>query len=76
MLFPNISSYKSYKIITEKVAAFSCTTNIQQLRPSNQTLDNNIYITGDYVKTNFPATLEGAVISGINCAKKIISNLN
>jgi predicted NAD/FAD-dependent oxidoreductase len=60
-----------YKIITEKQAAFSCTVNIQNLRPNQKTPLTNFYLAGDYTQTNYPATLEGAVLSGYKAALEI-----
>jgi uncharacterized protein with NAD-binding domain and iron-sulfur cluster len=43
-------------------------------RPANITPINNIVLAGDFTVGDYPSTLEGAVMSGINAAKEIISS--
>lgn len=59
------------QVITEKRATFACTTGLQ--RPPQATADNRIFLAGDYTAGDYPATLEGAVRSGVQCATLIIS---
>lgn len=61
------------QVITEKRAVFSCVPHIQKIRPSVSTPIQNLYLAGDYTKTNYPATLEGAVQSGIEAATLLLS---
>jgi len=56
-----------YKVIAEKRATFCCSPNLQ--RPSQQTAAARILLAGDYTAGDYPATLEGAVLSGIRCAE-------
>ncbi|MEO6423310.1 MAG: hydroxysqualene dehydroxylase HpnE [Candidatus Nitrotoga sp.] len=60
-----------HKVIAEKRATFSCETNLP--RPSHITQLANIMLAGDYTAGEYPATLEGAVMSGMLCAKTILS---
>lgn len=60
-------------VIREKRATFHCRTNINKIRPSNHTPVNGLFLAGDYTNTELPATLEGAVRSGVRCAKKILN---
>ena len=62
-----------FKVIAEKRATFCCAPNLQ--RPSQQTSLPNLLLAGDYTAGDYPATLEGAVLSGVKCAKIILSNL-
>ena len=62
-----------HKVIAEKRATFSCETNLS--RPSHTTLLPNVLLAGDYTTGAYPATLEGAVMSGIQCAEKITSKI-
>ena len=57
------------KVIAEKRATFCCAPNLQ--RPSQQTLLPRLLLAGDYTAGDYPATLEGAVISGLKCADVI-----
>ncbi len=56
-------------VIREKRATFACTVNINDIRPANTTNVKGLFLAGDYTNTGYPATLEGAVRSGIAAAK-------
>ncbi len=59
-----------HKTIAEKRASFSCEVNL--VRPAHTTPIKNLLLAGDYTAGDFPATLEGAVMSGIRCAEEIL----
>jgi len=59
------------QVIVEKRATFACTANL--LRPRQATADARVFIAGDYTAGDYPATLEGAVRSGVQCATLLIS---
>lgn len=56
-------------VIAEKRATFCCAPDLQ--RPSQQTALPRLLLAGDYTAGDYPATLEGAVISGVRCAALI-----
>ncbi|MES2129217.1 MAG: hydroxysqualene dehydroxylase HpnE [Pseudomonadota bacterium] len=55
------------RVITEKRATFACTPNLQ--RPDNRTPDPRLVLAGDYTKSDYPATIEAAVRSGVAAAR-------
>jgi squalene-associated FAD-dependent desaturase len=55
------------KVITEKRATFACKPGI--FRPGNETSAPGFFLAGDYTSGPYPATLEGAVRSGIEAAR-------
>ena len=55
------------KVIAEKRATFACTPDLQ--RPAQQTPLPRLLLAGDYTAGDYPATLEGAVQSGLRCAQ-------
>ena len=57
------------KVIAEKRATFCCAPNLQ--RPPQQTAQPGLLLAGDYTAGDYPATLEGAVLSGLRCAALI-----
>ena len=67
--FPQLVKPMWHKVIAEKRATFSCTPNLH--RPTHKTNDDKIFLAGDYTYGAYPATIEGAVCSGLNCAKLI-----
>lgn len=58
-----------HKVIAEKRATFSCEVGLN--RPSNTTPLVNVLLAGDFTAGEYPATLEGAVMSGIHAANEI-----
>ena len=59
-------------VIREKRATFSCSVNINAIRPENKTSIKGLFLAGDFTDTQYPATLEGAVRSGAKAANLII----
>ncbi|WP_410497465.1 hydroxysqualene dehydroxylase HpnE [Chitinibacter sp. S2-10] len=71
------------QVITEKRATFACTPDL--VRPENRTAVRGLYLAGDYTaglatmsgkdRGEYPATLEGAVRSGVKAARAVLKNL-
>ena len=57
------------RVIAEKRATFSCTVGLK--RPPQATPLRNFFLAGDYTASDYPATLEAAVRSGIRCAELV-----
>ncbi|MGV3654424.1 MAG: hydroxysqualene dehydroxylase HpnE [Noviherbaspirillum sp.] len=57
------------RLISEKRATFSCTPALR--RPPNASGVPGLAIAGDYTEGDYPATLEGAVRSGIAAARLV-----
>ncbi|WP_255991238.1 hydroxysqualene dehydroxylase HpnE [Chitinolyticbacter albus] len=60
--------------IAEKRATFACVPGLA--RPDNATHDATLWLAGDYTAGDYPATLEGAVQSGLRAARGIMATLN
>jgi squalene-associated FAD-dependent desaturase len=58
-------------VIRQKDAVISAGPGIDALRPGNGMALRNLWLAGDYTDTGLPANLEGAVRSGLRCARKI-----
>jgi squalene-associated FAD-dependent desaturase len=56
-----------FKVIAEKRATFCCAPALD--RPAAVTALPNLLLAGDYTAGDYPATLEGAVLSGVRCAR-------
>ncbi len=59
-------------VIREKRATFMCTVENHRQRPTTNTDIAGLFLAGDYVKNNYPATIEGAVLNGQRCAEMIL----
>ncbi len=59
-----------WKTIVEKRATFACVPHMA--RPDNLTPVDGLYLAGDHTAGDYPATLEGAVRSGVKCARSIL----
>jgi hydroxysqualene dehydroxylase len=71
--YPRWPAPLSQQVIREKRATFASTVGINQHRPDAETAVQGLWLAGDYTNTRLPATLEGAVRSGRQCAKQIIA---
>ncbi len=75
-IFPQLPAPDISKVICEKRATFHCKPGIDLIRPDNKTNISGLWLAGDYTNTGIPATLEGAVQSGVTCAGKILAQIN
>lgn len=62
-------------IVLEKRATFSPSPGVDRLRPAQRTNIPNLFLAGDYTRTGWPATMEGAVRSGYLAADAVISSV-
>lgn len=58
-----------HKTVAEKRATFACTPALS--RPKTETALPGLVLAGDYVQGDYPATLEGAVRSGVAAARRL-----
>ena len=68
---PGLASPLGYQVISEKRATFACTPALR--RPGHATAQTGLVLAGDYTAGDYPATLEGAVRSGIGAAALVSS---
>lgn len=59
-----------HRVIAEKRATFECSVGLE--RPSTRTALPNLHLAGDYTQSEYPATLEAAVRSGIAAAGQVM----
>lgn len=61
-----------WRMITEQSAVFSVQPGIDRFRPTQQTSISNLVLAGDWTRTGWPSTMEGAVRSGYLAAEVIL----
>jgi hydroxysqualene dehydroxylase len=61
-----------FQVIAEKRATYACTPG--RARPAGTRLVEGVYLAGDYMNGDFPATLEAAVRSGVDAATAVLED--
>lgn len=72
-IFPHWPAPEGSLVIREKRATFACRVDSHRLRPAHATPVQGCWLAGDYTATELPATLEGAVRSGVQCARAVVA---
>jgi squalene-associated FAD-dependent desaturase len=67
---PGLAAPRWARVIAEKRATFACTPDLA--RPATATALPGVYLAGDYVAGDYPATIEGAVRSGVRAARALL----
>ncbi|WP_239902906.1 hydroxysqualene dehydroxylase HpnE [Laribacter hongkongensis] len=71
--WPQLGPLVVEQVITEQRATFSCEAGLE--RPPAATPDSRIWLAGDYVAGEYPATIEGAIRSGTRAADALAASL-
>ena len=58
-------------MVKEIRATFSAAPGLESLRPVSRTAIPNLFLAGDWTRSGWPATMEGAVRSGYLAAEAI-----
>lgn len=58
-------------VVKEVRATFSAVPGLEQLRPGAKTPVSNLFLAGDWTRSGWPATMEGAVRSGYLAAEAV-----
>jgi uncharacterized protein with NAD-binding domain and iron-sulfur cluster len=75
-LFPACRAAKLVRsrVVMEKSATFSVRPGVDELRPAQRTALPNLFLAGDWTRTGWPATMEGAVRSGFLAAEAVLGS--
>ena len=73
LFFPRVHDAKLVKshVVKEQRATFSAAPETEHLRPGPETAQANLFLAGDWTRTGWPATMEGAVRSGYIAAEAV-----
>jgi squalene-associated FAD-dependent desaturase len=63
------------KVVTEHAATFSAVPGVDRWRPPQASPLANLFVAGDWTRTGWPATMEGAVRSGYLAAERLLERL-
>jgi squalene-associated FAD-dependent desaturase len=63
-----------HRVIAEKRATFECSVGLD--RPHVATALDTVHLAGDYTHSDYPATLEAAVRSGIAAAQRVLARVS
>jgi squalene-associated FAD-dependent desaturase len=71
--FPNVAQAKLEKahVVKEVRATYSAAPGLEKQRPVQKTSIPNLFLAGDWTRTGWPATMEGAVRSGYLAAEAV-----
>jgi zeta-carotene desaturase len=71
--FPAVQGARIEKahVVKEVRATFSAKPGLEQLRPPSRTRFRNFFLAGDWTRSGWPATMEGAVRSGYLAAEAV-----
>jgi len=72
--FPNVAQAKLERahVVKEVRATYSAVPGLEEKRPLQKTKIPNLFLAGDWTKTGWPATMEGAVRSGYLAAEAVM----
>ena len=75
--FPRVSEAKLERahVVKEVRATFSALPNLESKRPLQNTPIPNLFLAGDWTRSGWPATMEGAVRSGYLAAEAVTTSL-
>ncbi|MCX6362035.1 MAG: FAD-dependent oxidoreductase, partial [Armatimonadetes bacterium] len=64
-----------HRVVKEHKATFSVVPGAERLRPSQRTPVTSLYLAGDWTRTGWPSTMEGAARSGNLAASELLTDL-
>ncbi len=73
LYFPRVRDARVMKahVVKEQRATFSATPEAEPLRPGSQTYLPRLFLAGDWTRSGWPGTMEGAVRSGYRAAEHV-----
>ena len=72
-IFPHWPGWESGWVVREKRATFASRVGVDSCRPGHRTPVRGLWLAGDFTDTGLPGTLEGAVTSGLQCARMLLA---
>ena len=63
------------RLVTEHKAVVSMLPGVERFRPAQHSPIGNLHLAGDWTKTGWPGTMEGAVRSGYLAAEQLLARI-
>jgi zeta-carotene desaturase len=75
--FPAVKDAKLERahVVKEMRATFSAKVGLEAKKPLSRTPISNLFLAGDWTKSDWPSTMEGAVRSGYKAAEAVLESL-
>lgn len=75
-VFPKVKQARLLRmqVVTDPLSVFSVDVQSSALRPDCNVAGTNIWLAGDWVRTGWPATMEGAILSGWRATESILAS--
>lgn len=75
-LLPRIprAEVENYLVVKQREATISLAPGMEQYRLPHQTPLENLFLAGDWTDVGWPSTMEGAVRSGLACAREALTD--
>lgn len=67
---------RKYKVVKTPLSVYKTVPGCEECRPTQKTPISNFYLSGDYTKQRYLASMEGAIYSGKLCANSIAKDWN
>jgi 15-cis-phytoene desaturase len=67
---------RKYKVVKTPLSVYKTVPGCEECRPTQKTPISNFYLSGDYTKQKYLASMEGAIFSGKLCATEITKDWN
>ncbi len=76
--FPRTAEAKLERahVVKEVRATFSAACGLENLRPASRTAIPNLFLAGDWTRSGWPSTMEGAVRSGYLAAEAVLESFH
>ena len=71
---PNCPRSLPLQVIKTPLSVYTATAGREDFRPSQRTPIPNFFLTGDYTKQKYLASMEGAILSGKYTAQEVVTH--
>ena len=74
LVLPSLAFLSGPQVIKTPLSVYTATAGREDYRPSQRTPIPNFFLTGDYTKQKYLASMEGAILSGKYTARQVVDH--